>query len=249
MPTATPKLGLQKPLGPDILRDFLKGTIAGGGLHASFDILDEAVLLTAAQTLTNKTLTTPTVASFANAQHNHSNAAGGGGLTTPAITGAMTVTGDITIEETTAGLNLYAPAQALNEKRWVHNIETSNLVFRAVSDDSLSSAAWLAVNRTGIVINNVDLQAPIINVRPGAMTVATTGLIRLPNNQMIGVRDAAGTGNTSFGIDSNDRFTVQAAGLTTTATAGGASALPATPAWYMPVTINGGSFKIPLYAP
>jgi hypothetical protein len=35
---------------------------------------------TKAQTLTNKTLTTPTIASFANAQHNHSNAAGGGAV-------------------------------------------------------------------------------------------------------------------------------------------------------------------------
>lgn len=32
-------------------------------------------------TLTNKTLTTPTIASFTNAQHNHTNAAGGGTLT------------------------------------------------------------------------------------------------------------------------------------------------------------------------
>lgn len=63
MPTSTPKLGLQKPLGPDILRDYLKGVIGGGGLHATFDILDEAVLLTATQTLTNKTLTNPVLVS------------------------------------------------------------------------------------------------------------------------------------------------------------------------------------------
>ena len=37
------------------------------------------------QTLTNKTLTTPTIASFANATHNHTNAAGGGTLTGAAI--------------------------------------------------------------------------------------------------------------------------------------------------------------------
>jgi hypothetical protein len=39
------------------------------------------VFLTSTQTLTNKTLTTPTIASFLNAAHNHSNAAGGGQLT------------------------------------------------------------------------------------------------------------------------------------------------------------------------
>lgn len=37
------------------------------------------------QTLTNKTLTTPTIASMTNAQHNHSNAAGGGTLATTII--------------------------------------------------------------------------------------------------------------------------------------------------------------------
>lgn len=37
------------------------------------------------QTLTNKTLTTPTIASFTNATHNHTNAAGGGTLTSAAI--------------------------------------------------------------------------------------------------------------------------------------------------------------------
>jgi hypothetical protein len=37
------------------------------------------------QTLTNKTLTTPTIGSFANAGHNHTNSAGGGTLTGAAI--------------------------------------------------------------------------------------------------------------------------------------------------------------------
>lgn len=40
---------------------------------------------TDSQTLTNKTLTTPTIASFANATHNHSNAAGGGTIAESAI--------------------------------------------------------------------------------------------------------------------------------------------------------------------
>lgn len=39
------------------------------------------VTTTGSQTLTNKTLTTPTIASFTNATHNHTNAAGGGTLT------------------------------------------------------------------------------------------------------------------------------------------------------------------------
>ncbi len=46
---------------------------------------DKAVGKTASQTLTNKTLTTPTIADFTNANHNHTSAAQGGLLTQPTI--------------------------------------------------------------------------------------------------------------------------------------------------------------------
>lgn len=46
---------------------------------------DTFVMLDFAQTLTNKTLTTPTIASFTNATHDHTNAAGGGTLSASAI--------------------------------------------------------------------------------------------------------------------------------------------------------------------
>lgn len=42
------------------------------------DLSDTIALVAATQTLTNKTLTTPTIADHTNAQHNHSNPAGGG---------------------------------------------------------------------------------------------------------------------------------------------------------------------------
>jgi hypothetical protein len=50
----------------------------------------EYVLLTAAQTLTNKTLTTPTISNFTNATHDHEDAAGGGQLSlTTAVSGVL----------------------------------------------------------------------------------------------------------------------------------------------------------------
>lgn len=49
------------------------------------DNTSDATKNSAAVTLTNKTLTTPTIASFTNAQHNHTNAAGGGLLTQAAL--------------------------------------------------------------------------------------------------------------------------------------------------------------------
>lgn len=64
---------------------------------------DTIVLLAATQTLTNKTLTTPTIASFANATHTHADAAGGGTLGLSAITGG------------TAGSVIFRGASTLTE--------------------------------------------------------------------------------------------------------------------------------------
>lgn len=50
---------------------------ASAGVHG---VTGSVVGTTDSQTLTNKTLTTPTIASFVNATHNHQNAAGGGQL-------------------------------------------------------------------------------------------------------------------------------------------------------------------------
>lgn len=54
------------------------------------DVSDQVTTNTATQTLTNKTLTTPTIASFVNANHSHQNSAGGGVLDiTNATTGTL----------------------------------------------------------------------------------------------------------------------------------------------------------------
>lgn len=57
------------------------GIIKAGGV--------EVVTISGSQTLTNKTLTTPTIGDLTNAQHNHSNAAGGGTLGSNIVTDAI----------------------------------------------------------------------------------------------------------------------------------------------------------------
>lgn len=58
------------------------GTAAG---TTTIDIGTNVVTLNGTQTLTNKTLTTPTIGDFTNAVHDHSNAANGGQLTNTAL--------------------------------------------------------------------------------------------------------------------------------------------------------------------
>ena len=68
------------------------GLTAVGSINSLSIPSSNFVGLTDTQTLTNKTLTTPTIASFINATHNHQNAAGGGTLSiTSATTGTLTV--------------------------------------------------------------------------------------------------------------------------------------------------------------
>jgi hypothetical protein len=94
-------------------------------------------------TLTNKTLTTPTIASFTNATHTHTNAAGGGQLTDAALssavtvpkggTGAVSLTGILVGNGTAAVTTISAPAgtivgttdtQTLTNKRVTQRVTT-----------------------------------------------------------------------------------------------------------------------------
>ena len=73
-------------------------TITSSGTTHTFTIGNTIATLTGTQTLTGKTLTTPTITSFLNATHDHSDAAGGGLLTNTALTsgvyGAITGLGE-----------------------------------------------------------------------------------------------------------------------------------------------------------
>lgn len=65
-------------------------TVSGTKAQFNTAITDaDMATLDGIETLTNKTLTTPTIASLANAQHDHSNAAGGGNIPQASITGLV----------------------------------------------------------------------------------------------------------------------------------------------------------------
>lgn len=80
--------------------------------------------------------------------------------------------------------------------------------------------------------------------------VAAAGEVRLPNVGALAWRNAADTADLSLSLDASDRLAlaVGAGSLTTTApSAGGAGALPATPAGYVAVVLNGVSRRIAFY--
>jgi hypothetical protein len=67
-------------------------TISGTTAQFNTALTDgDFATLAGTETLSGKTLTTPTIASFTNATHNHTNAAGGGQLTDAALSTAVTV--------------------------------------------------------------------------------------------------------------------------------------------------------------
>jgi len=79
------------------------------------DNTSDATKNSATATLTNKTLTTPTIASFANATHNHSNAAGGGQITDAALSAAVGIAKGGTGKTTAAdAINALLPSQVGN---------------------------------------------------------------------------------------------------------------------------------------
>jgi len=84
----------------------------------------------------------------------------------------------------------------------------------------------------------------------GAGNWGAQGILRMQNGTSLCWRDAANTGDLLFMFDSNNRLYINAPAttfVTSVGAAGGASALPATPAGYMMTTLNGTAYRFPYY--
>ena len=144
------------------------------------------VTLTGSQTLTNKTLTTPTIGSFTNAQHTHADAAGGGQIlasaisditeTTQDIVGTMVTTNtesgiDVTYDDATGKLNfnvndpVITIAGAVTGSATMTNlgnttITTSNVLENIFNNDIAPNAA---IAYTKLDLNGKITSSDIVN--------------------------------------------------------------------------------------
>ena len=144
------------------------------------------VTLTGSQTLANKTLTTPTIGSFTNAQHNHADAAGGGQIpassisditeTTQDIVGTMVTTNtesgiDVTYDDATGKLNFNVNDPTITITGAVSgsatmtnlgnvSIATTN-VPEAIVNADISQTAGIAYNK--LSLNGSITSADIVN--------------------------------------------------------------------------------------
>jgi hypothetical protein len=92
---------------------------------------------------------------------------------------------------------------------------------------------------------------PVLRTSLVASDPAGAGAVRLPNGGggALGWRNAGNTADLSLTMDTSDRLAlaVGSGSLTTSATAGAASALPGAPAQYLTVVCNGTTYKLALW--
>lgn len=150
------------------------------------DATDTLVGKATTDTLTNKTLTTPTIASFTNAQHNHTNAAGGGTLGAAAFS-AMTSAElrGIISDETGTGLAVFndAPTFATNLTTPLAHLNAAgspsfDLIVRNRAADVLTADRTLAFS-VGDADRTLEVgaSATVSGTNTGDQTITLTGQV------------------------------------------------------------------------
>lgn len=198
----TPRIALEESTGKT--GDYILA-IRPGTLTADRDVWfpdsigadDEIVTLAATQTLTNKTLTTPTISSFVNATHDHTTAANGGALGaatafTGTTAGSFTVnsdsaTGTIAINPTVGGTD--------NTVTLTNSTTTDDIT--VTLPDATTTLAGLAVTQSFTAVQTVAIDNSTTNavtdVAVLAHTTTGTAAAGLGVGLSFNVEDAGGS--------------------------------------------------------
>lgn len=188
------------------------------------------------QTLTNKTLTTPTIGSFANAGHNHTNAAGGGTLTLAAISDAGSKADNYPTQNAQTGTS-YTFVLADDSRL----VTASNTAASTYTIPPQSSVAWAA----NTILQVFNLGAGVVSFAGGSGVTLTNGSVALsqyegallmrtasnawtvlkvgglPKASVSGTTGSPTTGNVTYSGTTYDYWRFNASG-TITLSAGGA---------------------------
>jgi hypothetical protein len=144
---------------------------------------DRAVSKTATQTLTNKTLTTPTIGDFTNAGHNHENAAGGGTLSEAALT--LT---DVTTNNATTSKHGFLPKPPNNTTQFFRADATWATPPGATVSIFTATGTTLSINPNGaqVVIvwakGAMGLNAQTVNLQYNGVTKDSVTSVAAGNN-------------------------------------------------------------------
>jgi len=139
---------------------------------------------TDSQTLSNKTLTTPTIASFANAQHAHTNAASGGTIAHGSLTGigANDHHSQAHVLASTSGLGADHTVAGLTARQVLRATGATTAAFGAIEDADLPSTI-VRTSRQIIAGNGLtgggalSADVTVTMGTPGTLTASTTNAV------------------------------------------------------------------------
>jgi len=196
---AQAKVGVNLPF-KSLIGELNKIVIAANANDLTFTIGTDIVNLIAAQSLSNKTLVSPIIANFINANHNHQAAAGGGTLVAAALSDfAAAVTAVAAVVANTAKISYTdAAAVALNTAKLTNAVHTGDATgggALTIAPDAVTYAKMQNVVANNRILGNIAGAGGIVT----ELTPAQLNLI-LPifTNTLNGLAPLSGGGTTKF---------------------------------------------------